>query len=157
MILLFYTVLNVIAIFLFIKKKKKLHILEIIVYWMVSSYLYQNFSALCYMNFKTIIIPDKLSYELSHFLNRIILFPILLVTFLHFFLVLSTHLKKLLLMICFIFLLSGLEWLSDFLGVLIHVHWKVWWSFSFWLIGLLVLVGFMKFFRRILFKGELSL
>jgi hypothetical protein len=63
MILLFYVALNVIALFLFTKKKKSLHSLEIITFWMVSSYLFQNFSALCYMNFKTIIIPDKLSYH----------------------------------------------------------------------------------------------
>lgn len=157
MILFFYGVLNVISLFLFSKKKKKLHTLEVIVYWTVSSYLYQNFSALCYMNFKTLIIPDILSYELAHFLNRIILFPIVMVTFLDYFLILSTHLKRLLLIISFIFLLSGLEWLADFLGVLIHVDWRIWWSFSFWLLTLLGLIAFMKLFRKILFKGEWSL
>ena len=94
MVLFFYILLNVLALVLFIKKKKMLHILEIIVYWMVSSYLYQNFSAICYMNFKTLIIPEKLSYEFSHFLNRTLLFPILMVTFLHFFLILTTQFEK---------------------------------------------------------------
>lgn len=153
MVLFFYILLNVLALVLFIKKKKMLHILEIIVYWMVSSYLYQNFSAICYMNFKTLIIPEKLSYEFSHFLNRTVLFPILMVTFLHFFLILTTHLKKLLLIIGFILLLTGMEFLADVLGVIIHVHWRVWWSISFWLIALLVLIVFMQFFRRILYKG----
>jgi hypothetical protein len=153
MVLFFYIVFNVIALFLFMKKKKMLHILEIIVYWVVSSYLYQNFSALGYMNFKTLMIPEKLSHEISHFLNRTILFPILMVTFLHFFLMLTTHFKKFLLIICFILVLTGLEYLADFLGVLIHVNWESWWSFSFWLIALLALIVFMQFFRRVLYKG----
>lgn len=155
MILFFYAVLNLIAIYFFSKKKKNLHILEIFAYWMVSSYLYQNFSALCYMNFKTIIIPDRLSVEFSHFLNRIVLFPLVMVTFLDFYLMILTNLKKLLLIIGFVFVLAGLEWLADFLGVFKHVHWQLWWSFSFWLSSLLVLIGFMKFFRNILYKGRL--
>jgi hypothetical protein len=153
MILFFYVVVNVIAIYLFIRHKKQLHILEILVYWMVASYLFQNFSALCYMNFKTIVIPDKISYELTHFLNRIVLYPLLMVTFLNLFLILNTLLKKLLLIIFFILLLAGLEWLADFFRVINHVHWRIWWSFSFWLAGLVVLIGFMKFFRKILYKG----
>ena len=154
MVLFFYIILNMLALFLFIRKKKMLHILEIIIYWLISSYLYQNFSALCYMNFKTLVIPDKLSYEFSHVLNRIILFPVLMVTFLHFFLIFTTNLKKLLLMISFMTILTAMEFLADYLGVLIHVHWKIWWSFSYWLGTLCVLIVFMKIFRRILYKGD---
>jgi hypothetical protein len=153
MVLVFYIVLNGIALFLFILKKKRLHILEIIVYWMIGSYLFQNFSALCYMNLKTLIIPEILSYEFSHFLNRIVLYPAIMVTFLHYYLILNTHLKKLLLIMSFVLVFVGLEWLADFLGVIKHVHWRIWWSFSFWLIALLVLIGFMKLFRKILNKG----
>jgi hypothetical protein len=156
MILFFYFAVNVIATYLFIKIKKRLHILEIIVYWLLGSYIFQNYSALCYMNFKTLIIPDKLSYELSHFLNRTVLYPILMVTFLHFHLILSTHIKKLLLLIGFILLLTGLEWLADILGVIKHVHWQTWWSFSFWLAALVLLIGNMKLFRKILYKGEIK-
>lgn len=154
MVLFFYILLNVIVIFLFIKKKKNLHPLEILVYWLISSYLFQNFSALCYMNFKTIYIPDILSLELAHFINRIILYPILLVTFLHYFLILSSLLKKILLIIGSVFVFVGLEWLADTLGVINHVHWRIWWSFAFWMGGLLLLISFMKLFRKLLFKGD---
>jgi hypothetical protein len=153
MVLFFYIVLNVLAIFLFIKKKKMLHILEIIVYWMISTYLYQNFSAICFMNFKTLIVPEKLSLEFSHFLNRTILFPIIMVIFLHFYLILTTNWKKFLLFGSFVFFLTGLEYLSDLLGVLIHKHWRVWWSFAYWVATLSVLLVCMRVFRRILYKG----
>jgi hypothetical protein len=120
---------------------------------MVASYLFQNLSALCYMNFKTLFIPEKLELELAHFLNRTILFPIVMVTFLHFYLTFWSRLKRGLLLLTFMFLLVGLEWLADLLGVITHVNWQIWWSFSFWMTTLLVLVSFMNFFRKILYKG----
>jgi hypothetical protein len=157
MIFSFFIFLNIIGVFLFIKIKKNLHILEIFVYWLVASYLFQNLSAFCYMNLKTLIIPDKLSFELSHFLNRTVIYPIIMVTFLHYFLMLKRNIRKLLLSIFFISVLVGMEYIEHFSGVLIHVHWKLWWSFTFWLAALLVLIGFMKIFRRILYKGDSNL
>jgi hypothetical protein len=153
-IFLIYLVINISVLLLFIKLKKHLHILETLVYWMLSSYLFQNFSALCYMNFKTLIIPEQLSYEFAHFLNRILLFPAFMVLFLNYFLIQKTYKRKLLIIIFFILILGGLEWLGHTTGVLIHVHWKIWWSFTFWLLSLLILVGFMKFFRKILYRGD---
>jgi hypothetical protein len=156
MTLLFYLVLNLVALILYIRKNKNLHILEIMVYWMFGSYLFQNFSALCYMNFKTLIVPNVLSLEIAHFLNRINLFPLLMVIFLDFFIMIKQLIKKILLFIGFLFLFLALEWLADFLKILIHVHWRVWWSFSYWILILLVLIGIMKIFRKILYKGELK-
>lgn len=156
MTLLFYLMLNLGVLIFFIIKKKNLHILEIMVYWLFGSYLFQNFSALCYMNFKTLIVPDVLILELAHFLNRMILFPLLMVIFLDFFIVMKSFLKKVLVYIGFIFLFLALEWLANFLEVLKHVHWRVWWSFSLWPLILLVLIGFMKIFRKVLYKGEVK-
>ena len=153
MIFFIYLVINMFVLFLFIKLKKHLHILETFVYWMLSSYLFQNFSALCYMNFKTLIIPEQLSYEFSHFLNRILLFPAFMVLFLNYFLIQKAYKRKLLLIIFFILILGGLEWLGHLTGVLIHIHWKIWWSSTFWLLSLLILIGFMNFFRKILYRG----
>jgi hypothetical protein len=79
-----------------------------------------------------------------------------MVIFLDCFIIFKTTFKRGLLFIGFIFLFVGLEWFSDFFRVLIHVHWRIWWSFSFWLLTLLVLLGFMKFFRKILYKGGLK-
>jgi hypothetical protein len=154
MVFTYFIVLNIIGVILFIKMKKDLHILEIVVYWLAASYLFQNLSAFCYMNLKTLIIPEKLGYELSHFLNRTVLYPIIMVTFLQYFLILKSIMRKLLLILFFISFLTGMEYIEHYSGVLIHVHWKLWWSFAFWLAALLILIGFMKVFRRILYKGE---
>src|SRR5690606_31707511 len=105
MIFLIYLVINMSVLFLFIKLKKHLHILEVLVYWMVSSYFFQNFSALCYMNFKTLVIPEQLSYEFAHFLNRILLFPALMVLSLNYLLILKTYKSRFLIIIFFILIL----------------------------------------------------
>lgn len=152
MVILFYLILNGIVLYVFSKIKKVLHSLEILVYWMVSSYVYQNFSAVCFMNFKTLQIPDNLKLELIHFLNRLVLFPIIMVAFLHFFLLVNTFWKKSVLMLCFMFLLTAMEWLADFMGIFTHINWKLWWSFAYWISALFLLIGFMKFFRKILFR-----
>jgi hypothetical protein len=153
MVLIFYALINLIGIFYFVKLKKNIHILEILVYWMASSYLFQNFSALCVMNFKTLVIPDLLSYELTDVLNRIVLFPLLMVTFLNYFRSSNSYLTKLLISFSYILLLTGLEWSSHLSGVLLHVHWKIWWSLGFWMIALWLLVWFEKFFRKLLYRG----
>jgi hypothetical protein len=154
MVFTYFILLNLIVVILFIKTKKNLHILEIVVYWLAASYLFQNLSAFCYMNLRTLIIPEKLGFELSHFLNRTVLYPVIMVTFLHYFLLLKGILRKLLLFLFFISFLAGMEYIEHFSGVLIHVHWKLWWSFAFWLGALVILIGIMKVFRRILYKGE---
>jgi hypothetical protein len=153
MILFSYLILNIFVIFLYSKINKNMHILEVIVYWLFSSYLFQNLSALCYMNFKTFLIPEKLGHELAHFLNRTILYPALMVTFLHFYLTARSPKKKLLIMGCFIGILGGMEWLEHLSGVVVHVNWQPWWSIAFWFAALLLLVLAMKIFRNALYKG----
>ncbi|GAA0334962.1 hypothetical protein GCM10008967_27230 [Bacillus carboniphilus] len=157
MVFFFYVFINLLVLYLFVKMKKKLHILEIMVYWMVASYLFQNFSALCYMNFKTLIIKDILSIEFTHFINRIILYPVVLVMFLIFYRRADSLLHKFSIFISFLLILVGLEWSADYLGVITHVNWRIWWSFSFWFFSLLFLVVVMKLFRRVLFQGGLNI
>lgn len=153
MVLFIYILMNGIAIIFFMKKKKNLHILEIMAYWFLASYVAQNFSALFYMNFKNIYIPEKLSFEFSHFISRINLYPLIMVLFLDYYLTANNLVKKLLLMTGFVAILTSIEWLNHFLGVLIHRNWQFWWSPAIWFSGLLLLIGFMNIFRILLYRG----
>lgn len=153
MVLFIYILMNGIGLLFFIKKKKHLHLLEIIAYWLLGSYVAENFSALCYMNFKTLYIPEKLPLEFSHFFSRTILYPMIMVLFLDYYSVTTAWIKKFVLIFVFVTILTSIEWFNHFLGVLIHVNWKFWWSPSVWFGGLLLMIGFMKVFRIILFRG----
>jgi hypothetical protein len=123
-----------------------------LIYWAISSMLFQNYSALFYMNFKHLIISDNLSLAMAHFINRIVLYPVFTIMFLNYYITLPFVGKKLVFFLSYIALLNGLEWLAEWLRVLKHIHWKLWWSFSFWLVFLLISIGFMKFFRMKLQK-----
>ncbi|WP_308636887.1 hypothetical protein [Paenibacillus silvisoli] len=152
MILFLYVVINAAAAAFFIRLKKRLHILEILMYWFAASYMYQNFSAFCYMNFKTFLIPDQLSYEFAHFFSRMVLYPALMVVSLHLYLGLCSFWTKLLLALLYTGLFTGLEWMDDWLGVVVHTHWHFWWSPVFWLGTWIFLLGFMTAFRKVLFR-----
>ncbi len=67
MVFLLDMILNLAVLFLFLKLKMRLHILEIFIYWLTASYFFQNYSALCVMNLKTLLIPDQLSLAYTHF------------------------------------------------------------------------------------------
>ncbi len=153
MTLFLFATLNLIVLFLFLRMKKRLHVLEIILYWLIASYLFQNYSALFYMNFKTLVIPEKLSYEFSHFLNRILLYPVVMVTFLQVYLTSKSYITKTLTVTSYILLLGIVEWIEHLTDVLIHKNWHLWWSLAFWTISLLLLIGVMSIFRKMLFKG----
>jgi hypothetical protein len=76
------------------------------------------------MNFKTLYIPEKLPYEFSHFLSRTILYPVIMIIYLDYLLITHTWVKKFGLTIVFVAILTSVEWLNHFLGVLIHVNWR---------------------------------
>ncbi|WP_248927661.1 hypothetical protein [Paenibacillus hamazuiensis] len=154
MVLAFFILANATVISLFVKfTKKNLHILEIAMYWFSITILVQNYTAPFVMNLKYLVIQDILSLELSHLINRTVLYPYLCIIFLNRYVILKTAGAKLVLLAFFVFLLSGMEWLEDWLGICVHVHWKVWWTFFCWSIILLISVGVMKFFRKHLKKG----
>ncbi len=154
MILLFYIILNFLSTFVFFAfQKKHLHILEILTYWLFGSLLIQNYSAFNHINFKLFVISDVLSLELAHFLNRIVLEPLVIVWFLNYYAANTSFGKRALLIAAFVCILVGLEWFADWLGVFRHNGWKVWWSFTVWLTSILLSIGFMKVFRNKLIKG----
>ena len=154
MVLTFYILLNIaVLLFFFRYQKRNIHVLEVITYWLVATILFQNYTALFYMNFKYFLIPDILSLELANLMNRTILFPLLAILFLNRYIVLTTIKEKTLWLVCYTVILSSMEGLGDRLGILIHTHWKIGWSFSFWLFFLLALMGFMSYFRKKLNHG----
>jgi membrane-bound ClpP family serine protease len=157
MVFLFFLALNITAIVFFLKKRTRLHVLETMLYWLVSSYLFQNLSALCYMNFHTLGIPERFSSSFSHVLNRLVIYPLIMVTFLHYYAGFYSIARKLGLIIGFMLILLGMEWLGDATGVLVHVHWQLWWSFAYWFTTLLALIGVMKLFRKILYRKRVEL
>lgn len=153
MIFLSYLLLNLLILaFFFYWQKKHLHSLEIFVLWLVGSMLFQNYSALFFMNFKYFVIPNVFSIEMTHFMNRIVLIPIITIILLNQLIIIKSFVTRIVCTIIFVFLLTGIEKLADYLGVLKHVHWNIMWSISFWFIYILILITTMGIFRKRLAK-----
>lgn len=153
MIFIFAFLLNVLCMIFFFKwQKKHLHSLEIFVMWLVSSMLFQNYSALMSMNFKYFNIPNVFSLEMTHFMNRIALIPIFTIIFFNQLIVIKSYIQRMVYTCIFVFFLTGIEKVADSLGILKHMHWKIWWSIGFWISYILLLILMMKIFRKKLAK-----
>lgn len=149
MVLIFYLVVNAGLVLSFWKlQRKRLHVLEQFLYGCLSSLVVQNYSAIQSMNYKSSIVPDVLSLEMAHLLNRTVLYPVITLLFLNRYAAGKSTGTKLVLLIGYTSWFTGMEWLSNRLGVFIHVYWKVAWSAAFWLLYLLLFMGIMKGFRK---------
>ena len=152
MILGFYLLVSIgVAVYLFKVQKKNIHVLEVFTYWSASSLLVQNYSAIQTMNYKSSIILSVVSLGLANLVIRTALYPAITILFMNLYFVMKGKWRKILLMAGFAALLTGLESLSDFLRVFVHVTWTMWLSALFWLGYLVVLVWFGKYFRKKLF------
>lgn len=155
MILSFYIILNLLVVFFFFRYRKKIfYPLEIFMYWMIGTIFVQNFSAIHFMNWKTLIISAYPSLEYAHVLNRLVLLPICFVIFLQVYRVSKSKKCRFFIFLLFVGILTGLEWLSDLLGVFDHVNWKLWWSYLYWAMSLFLTILFMKYFQKKLVEGR---
>lgn len=153
MILFFYLLLNVLITLIFFKfQKKNLFALEIFALWILTSIVFQNYSAFFMMNVKHFMIAATIFQELAHFLNRIVLIPVLTLLFFNHFIALKIFWRKLASSIMIILILAGIEWLAHFTGIFIHENWKIWWSLVFWIVYITITILFMKYFRKKLAK-----
>jgi hypothetical protein len=154
-VLIMYVLFNLFFNLLFFKfQKKNLHVLEILTYWFVTTFLFQNYSAFFFMNLKYFIVPEDLSLEMAHFINRTVLYPIVAILFLNRFVLLRSIPVKFAAILLQMLIFAGLEWLEHTSGVLMHIpEWQVWWSVLYWLLFLLMSTGFQKYFRMKLTKG----
>lgn len=153
MVFIFYVLVNVfLTLYFFWFQKKNIFPLEIFASWIVSSIVFQNYSALFYMNMNYFYIPDVLSLELAHLLNRTVLIPVITLIFLNQNVKLDSLKKKIVSLIVIELFLALSEWSEHAAGILVHRDWKMEWSFAFWMLYIAVSILFLKYFRKKLIK-----
>jgi hypothetical protein len=154
MAVIYFILINAGVLLAFFKLQRKLlHPVEIFLYWCLSTIIVQNYSAIQTMNMKSSIVPFELSSGFAHLLNRTVLYPVLALMLINGFCALKCLRMKLICLLGYTVLLTGLEWLSGALGIFVHVWWSVWWSAAFWLMHNSVMIGIMKVFRKQLYAG----
>ncbi len=149
-----YAIVNLAALIVFFRfERNSLHVLEILTYWLAATVLFQNYSAFFTMNINYMVVPERLSLELAHLLNRIVLYPVFALIYLNRYATAAGSSDRSLWTLGAILFFAGLEWLADWTGVLRHMpEWQLWWSFAWWCLFTLVLLAVYHAFRTQLTK-----
>ncbi|MBD2868780.1 hypothetical protein [Paenibacillus arenilitoris] len=153
MILVCYLIVNIACVLAFFAwPGKRLHALEILTYWLFGSLLIQNYYAFLHINFKLIVINEALGPALAHFMNRTVMQPLIVVGVLPYYAASGTIGRKAAVLACCAGLLTGLEWLADWVGILEHKGWDGWLTAAFWLVALGLTVLCRRTFGRKLIR-----
>lgn len=151
MVISFIIVLNLIMLYLFFNAKKHLHLYEILVYWMVLSFLRQDFNAIVDVNLELVQVSQKLSDYWSIFFNRMILFPLPQVWFLSMYAGAPTLARKGLLFLGSAVFLTLLDRMMEPLGLIHFIHFAIWQTALFWASSMITGILLMKWFRKFLY------
>ncbi|MBD2868209.1 hypothetical protein [Paenibacillus arenilitoris] len=153
---IFFLLVNVgITIVFFTIRRKRLHPVEIFLYWCLSSLIFQNYSAIQTMNIKSSIVPDEWSPAFAHLLNRIMLYPVISLLFLNGYCAIKSRGTKVIYFLGWAAAATSVEWLSSIMGVFVHVWLKIGWSAAFWLFHNGALIGVMYMTRLALFRRRM--
>ncbi|KRF12251.1 hypothetical protein ASG93_15720 [Paenibacillus sp. Soil787] len=127
--------------------KKNMNLFEVLVYWFWVSLFGEDFSEIVVTNLK-LIVPYR-TYQIfwDTMFYYLLLFPMSMIWFLHFYLKMSRKRKRLILTIVYTLILASMPAIMELAGYVYIVHWKFWWSFVVWLTFIVSTVGLMYVLR----------
>ncbi|MGF7036384.1 hypothetical protein J2T17_007447 [Paenibacillus mucilaginosus] len=150
MAILIFCSLSVLLILTFSVTKRRLHVFEGIIVWVLTVLLQNNFFWLIGLNYKLVELSHHWIDYLVYDTIRSIIVPLGMMLFLELHVSLDRRWKKLLNGAMFAALFVGLEYLGEVLGLLSHsLHWRLWYSFANWALNLVVLGLAFKWIRSI--------
>jgi hypothetical protein len=149
-------VLNLITLYSFVVARKNLHLYEILVYWMVLSFLRQDFNAILAINLGLVKVSRTPSFYWSIFFDRLLLIPLPQVWFLSECRVAKSRTRKIMLFVGCTVPLTLLEGITEKVGIIQYTHWKLWESAIYWMCSMVAGIWLMKWFRKYLYAEVTS-
>lgn len=138
----------------FILKKKKMHMLEIILVWMSSIFIYNNIAFLSILNYSLIKIPDHNHGFLAYEIFRLLIVPLSIVWLFDVNSSLASIGRKVINMLGFILYMCSLDYILDEFKIVTHTNsWAMTYSIGLYS-GLAFCVYVTYFFFHKLFKQE---
>ncbi|WP_134682630.1 hypothetical protein [Brevibacillus migulae] len=130
--------------------KRGLHLFEGIIIWVFLLFIENNVLWLVCMNAKLIeMTKQELDFVALDALRSVIV-PLLTILFLEKVSIRERKSGQVRDWIGIVFLLFGIEYAADFLGLLQHIStWQWWWSFSWWAAFVLLSYAMHRLIRRI--------
>lgn len=153
MVFLFFLFLNAIVLILFWKfGRGSIHSLEVVAYWLFSSIIIHNWSAVIFLNTQLGEDSHLRSMNVIFAINRTFLLPILIVWFLNVVSQVKGVWGRIRTFLFFLAPLLGIGWLSDALGVFHFKKWTFMMSVGAWSITFILSYLFLKLFRKMVRK-----
>lgn len=146
-----FTVINT-SLFLllfisYVYVKKNMNLFEVLVYWFWVSLFGEDFSEIVVTNLQ-LIVPYR-TYQIfwDTMFYYLLLFPMSMIWFLHFYLKMSRKWQRLILTSVYTLILASMHIIMELAGYVYIVHWKFWWSVVMWLTFIVSTVGLMYVLR----------
>lgn len=134
--------------------RQKLHVLEICAYWMFTCIIIQQIFTIITLNLRSIVISEGEGVFWFLIMNRLLIYPSLVILLYHF----SKNKKlvhKVILIIIWIFPLASIQSFSNKFGLITFSKWNFIYSLAEWLLVILLSFSFFVWFRYLLKKEEL--
>lgn len=120
MILSLFLYILVLLIILFCSYKKKLHLFEILFIWMTIWLITHSVTSIFIANLKLVELPQVQSKFWVHFFKRLLLYPLLIITFFDLYVRVKGNLLKVALLGVSIVVPALLEFLFFYLGIIVN-------------------------------------
>lgn len=144
--------LNLLLLIFTIVLGLKLHLFEVIFIWIVVTFLHQMIYYLITQNFHFWTTPLQLDLFWGLVITRMVSIPIMFLWLIEFSKRSSSFLAKSVLLILFISLMAGIDYVMNAAGIVRFVTWCIWLSYAEWLfisiICLLLTKGYCNILRR---------
>jgi Kef-type K+ transport system membrane component KefB len=147
--------LTVILAVSFALTQKNLHPFEILFMWMVTTIIHHTFVTITAVNLKLMDFAHHPENYWALVFNRVFLIPLLIIWYFDAMVARRPYQKWLWLPLA-ILILSGGEYLSEWLGLYTYTRWKLWWSLIEWSVILLLIHFSWMWYRSLLKKEENS-
>lgn len=134
--------------------RRTLHIFEIIFIWMIVIVIYYNFINIAAVNLHLFKFTDRLPNYWALVFERSVLVP-LVILFYYDQMVARRPYQKWVWLPFVLLLLTGLEYMTQRLGLYSSVRWKCWWSTIEWLV-LVLLIHYSWLGYRSLLRKEMK-
>ena len=149
MLLVIYGSLSLVSLSMYVYTKKNMNLVEILLYWFWTSILGEDYMSIIYNNLKLIRPYSKLEVFWNTMCFHLLLHPIAMIWFLHFYLRCTRRWTQLLLIVFMVLFLSSLQLLRERFGEIDLSSWNMWWSLILWFLFIVATLAVMKGFRWI--------
>jgi hypothetical protein len=138
----------------FIRKRKNLTFFEGLAIFLLSSTINQNILNIVTVNMKLIRIPKEVNEFFEAFVYRAFFIPLLVVLFIDLYIHSKTMMGKFFVIVFWILLITGLEYVVEHFRMIYFIRWHIWYSLMEWSFVIIASLLCHRFLNYLHTKGS---